>query len=81
MPITCPNCGEHDLSQFHRQKFVHKDCPGSDTGSTEWEEEITGSAPECSLDDKPCPACGEPCQPAQIICPQCNIPVEQEKED
>jgi hypothetical protein len=80
MSTTCPNCGEHDLSQFHRRKFVHQECPSSETGTTEWEEEITGSAPSCSL-DSPCPACGEPCQPAQIICPQCNIPVEQDGED
>lgn len=74
--ITCPNCGSHDLSHSHIGIFEHAECSASETGTTEWQQNVGSMDEPC-----PCPKCSEPCRPAKLVCPHCNMPMEEAGEN
>ncbi len=78
-PVTCPNCGSHDLSRVVVRKYAHRECRLSEEGTTEWQEEVPADSDpkEC----RPCPTCGQECTPVEIVCPNCFKPVGDADED
>jgi hypothetical protein len=74
--VSCPNCGSHDLSHARIGVFVHRECSASETGTTQWQQNVESMEANCD-----CPKCGEPCRPSKLVCPRCNLPVEEPGEN